>query len=190
MNTIINIIVSILKVLPAGLSVFFYDCIKPYSQKPFLLFRYCICKRLLGSLGQQVIIGPNVTIKHWKSIHIGTGVSIHDYSYMDGYGTIRIGNDVSIAHNCTLISSSHTWNNQSLPIRKNPVARQAITIEPNVWLGCDVRVMGGVTISKDVIVGAGSVVTKSLDTNGIFFGSPAAFYKPLYSRVNQEYHEA
>lgn len=146
----------------------------------FLGIRYCIVKNLCASAGQKVIIGSNVTIKNWRGITIGNNVSIHDGSYIDGYGGITIGNDVSIAHHCSLLSTSHTWADAGRPIRLNPVESRPLVIGNNVWIGCGVRILAGIEISDNVIIGAGSLVTKNLKQNGIYIGSPARFYKPVY----------
>lgn len=174
------VIYAFFRILPRFLVVFIYDFIKPYSQAVFTGIRYCICKRLCKSVGSKVIIGSNVTFKHWSEISIGNGVSIHDFSYVDGYGGILIGDDVSVAHNCTLISSHHTWQSREMPIRLNPVEKRSIKLGNNIWIGCDVRILGGTEIGNDVIIGAGTVVTKSVPDNGIYFGSPMRFYKKLF----------
>jgi acetyltransferase-like isoleucine patch superfamily enzyme len=182
----LRIALFVYSLFPRFLLVFFYDAIKPFSQKFFLGLRYCIIKNLFKTTGQRVIIGPNVTIKNWKGISVGNNVSIHDGSYIDGYGGITIGNNVSIAHQCSLLSTSHTWANAGMPIRNNPVENKPLVIGDNIWLGCAVRLMGGVTVANNVIVGAGSVVTKSLSSNGIYLGSPAKFYKEVYPAAANE----
>jgi acetyltransferase-like isoleucine patch superfamily enzyme len=48
-----------------------------------------------------------------------------------------------------------------------------IIIEENVWLGANVIVLKGVNIAKGAVVGAGSVVTKSIGENEIWAGIPA-----------------
>ncbi|RYZ94737.1 MAG: acyltransferase [Sphingobacteriaceae bacterium] len=179
-----KLVTAIFAILPKGLLVFLYDAVKPFSQKFFLGIRYCILKNLCSSVGDKVIIGSNVTFKNWAGISIGSNVSIHDGCYVEGYGGITIGKNVSIAHQCSLLSTSHTWNDRDTPIRLNPVEKQPLTIKNNVWIGCGVRILGGVTIGSDSIVGAGSIVTKTLPKNGIYKGSPAKFYKAVYPPVN------
>ena len=176
----VAVVYFLFRILPSFLIVFFYDLIKPFSQPAFTILRYCICKRLCGRVGRDVVIGSNVTIKHWKGIKLGNGVSIHDFSYIDGYGGVDIHDQVSIAHSCTVISAHHTWGDRSLPIRLNPIEKRSVVIEDNVWIGCDVRILGGSKIGRDTIIGAGSIVSKELQENGIYFGSPVKFYKNVY----------
>jgi len=54
-----------------------------------------------------------------------------------------------------------------------------IVIENNVWLGEGVRVLKGVTIGKNTVIGAGSVVTKSIPANVIAAGNPCRVLKEL-----------
>ena len=48
-----------------------------------------------------------------------------------------------------------------------------ITIGNNCWIGGNVTILPGVTIHDNVVVGAGSVVTKDLESGGIYVGNPA-----------------
>lgn len=182
---LISCVVAFLRLFPKGMIIFFYDLIKPFSQPFFTGIRYCIFKRLCKSVGKKVIIGSNVTVKHWQGIAIGDNVSIHDFSYIDAYGGIVIGNEVSIAHNCTLISSHHTWGIPEVAIRMNPIEKRAITLGSNIWLGCAVRILGGAVLEDNVIVGAGTIVSKKLEENGIYFGSPVRLHKRLYDTLEE-----
>ena len=55
----------------------------------------------------------------------------------------------------------------------------SVVLEDNVWLGEGVRVLKGVTIGENTVVGAGSVVTHSLPANVIAAGNPARVIKAL-----------
>ena len=54
-----------------------------------------------------------------------------------------------------------------------------IIIEENVWLGEGVKVLKGVTIGKNSVIGAGSVVTKSIQENVIAAGNPCKVLKQI-----------
>ena len=54
-----------------------------------------------------------------------------------------------------------------------------ITIEDNVWLASNVVVCGGVTIGHDTVIGAGSVVTKSIPSGVFAAGNPCRVIRPL-----------
>jgi acetyltransferase-like isoleucine patch superfamily enzyme len=140
--------------------------------------RYCLLKRLILRCGDNVFIGRSVEIKHWGKLSIGSHVSIHKQCYLDAAGGIHIDDDVSIAHQTSMISFEHTWDVASLPIRDNPVKCAEITIHSDVWIGCGCRILAGVEIGNRAIVAAGAVVTKSVLPHSIVGGVPA---KPLKS---------
>ena len=47
-----------------------------------------------------------------------------------------------------------------------------IVIGDNCWLGADVKVMPGVSIGNNVVIGAGSIVTKNIESNVLAMGNP------------------
>ena len=107
-----------------------------------------------------------------KNTIIGDNVSIHDMCYIDGYGGLEIGDNVSIAHSSTLITTNHTWNDTTIPIKYNEVSKGKIVIKDDVWIGCGVRVLSNVTIKQRSVVAAGSIVVKDLESGWLGAGVP------------------
>jgi acetyltransferase-like isoleucine patch superfamily enzyme len=54
-----------------------------------------------------------------------------------------------------------------------------VTIEGNCWIGASTLILPNLLIQKNIIVGAGSVVTKSLSRNSIYVGVPAMKIKDI-----------
>ena len=54
-----------------------------------------------------------------------------------------------------------------------------MVIEDNVWIGGGVSILGGVTIGRNSIIGAGSVVTRDIPANVIAVGNPCRVLRPL-----------
>ncbi len=52
-----------------------------------------------------------------------------------------------------------------------------VTIEEDAFIGCNVTICSAVTIGKGAIVGAGSVVTKSIPPYQVWAGTPARYIK-------------
>lgn len=147
-----------------------------------VMIRYILLKSISPSIGENVYIARWVVIKNPKDISIGNNVSIHEFSYIDAKGGVTIGNDVSIAHNCSLISFEHTWADADKPIKYNDLLLSPIVIERDVWLGCGVRVLSGVSIPSRNIIAAGSVVTnKNIGTQVgcLYAGVPAKKIKKI-----------
>jgi maltose O-acetyltransferase len=59
---------------------------------------------------------------------------------------------------------------------------EPVRIGARVWLGADVLVLRGVTIGDDVVVGAGSVVTRDLPPRVLAVGTPASPLREIASR--------
>ncbi|PSX18834.1 acyltransferase [Photobacterium kishitanii] len=112
-------------------------------------------------------------------ISVGNNISIHANCYLDGAGGIDIGDNVSIAHNSSILSFEHTANLLDLPIKYNPVIYNHTCICSDVWVGCGVRIIGGSYIHSRVIVAAGSVVRGILDEKSLYAGVPAKRVKSI-----------
>ena len=108
---------------------------------------------------------------------------MNDYVHITAAHSVEIGDNVLMASKIYISDCSHGSyvgnENDSDPMVSpvdRPLSMKAVTIEDNVWLGEFVSVLPGVTIGKGTIVGANSVVSKSLPPYVIAVGSPA---KPI-----------
>ena len=74
-------------------------------------------------------------------------------------------------------TAGHNFERADIPIRNQGHICKNIMIEDVVWLGANVVVLGGVTIGKGCVIGAGSVVTKNIEAYSIAVGVPAKVIK-------------
>jgi acetyltransferase-like isoleucine patch superfamily enzyme len=117
------------------------------------------------------------------TLKFGLGVQINDYVHITAMKSVFIGNNVLIASKVYISDCSHgsyagdenDSNPNTIPSAR-PLFAKPVVINDNVWLGEFVSVLPGVTIGKGTIVGANSVVSKSLPDYVIAVGSPA---KPI-----------
>jgi acetyltransferase-like isoleucine patch superfamily enzyme len=144
-----------------------------------MLLRYVLFHSLCDKCGDNVYIGRWCTLKNVGNIKFGDNISIHEYCYLDGEGGITIGDNVSIAHGSSVLSSNHSWNNLNIPIKYNKIEVLPVKIEDDVWIGCGVRILAGVTIHSRSIVAAGAVVTTDVPPNSIVAGVPAKVIKNI-----------
>ena len=86
---------------------------------------------------------------------------------------ITIGNNVRVGANVTIMDSDQHTDDPRAG-RDKPVK-----IEDNVWIGGGVTILKGVTIGKNSLIGAGSVVVKSIPENVIAAGNPCKVIRPL-----------
>lgn len=107
-------------------------------------------------------------------LNIGAGCSVGDYSILDLSDDITIGNEVALGPRCTLYTHDHDYRQPGItaPWKGNPITKP-IVIEDGAWIGSNVTILPGITIGRNALVAAGSVVTKNVAANAIVGGIPA-----------------
>jgi acetyltransferase-like isoleucine patch superfamily enzyme len=125
-------------------------------------------------IGDGVVVRAGGVIDTGQSgfIRIGSRSELGPYAQLRGGGGLEIGEDVLLASNVGIFSTSHSTK-QGLPILRQPVTSALTTIGPGCWLGANVVVLPGVTIGRDSIVGANSVVTTDIPPRAVAVGAPA-----------------
>ena len=106
-------------------------------------------------------------------ITLGDRCSVNSFCLLDGYGGLSIGDDVRIASNSVILSSSHRHDQVDVSIHSQGVERRPTVIENDVWIGAHVVVTGGVRIGAHSIIGAGAVVLKDIPPRSVAAGVPA-----------------
>lgn len=87
---------------------------------------------------------------------------------------ITIGNDVVITHRVQFLThdgGALLFRNEIPDLEKT----MPINVGNRVFIGTKSIIMGGVTIGDNVVIAAGSVVTKSIPANSVYGGNPAHF---------------
>jgi len=142
-----------------------------------IVIRYILLKSICEECGDNVSIHPNVYLFNVEKIRFGSNVSVHPMCYFDGDGEITIGNNVSIAHNTTILSSNHKYQDSLTPIKYQGMEYQKTIINNDVWIGAKVTILSGVVINSGCVIAAGAVVSKSFDENSIIAGVPGRIIK-------------
>jgi acetyltransferase-like isoleucine patch superfamily enzyme len=119
-------------------------------------------------IGTKSIIAPKVKIiSPWK-ISIGDNSVVNSSVFLDGRGGLRIGNNVDIAWYSKLITLKHDYNDPEYR-----TIGQGILIRDNCCIAVSATILPGVEIAAGCVVGALSLVNKSLtDEYTIYAGSP------------------
>jgi acetyltransferase-like isoleucine patch superfamily enzyme len=131
-------------------------------------------------IGNGVFIGRN-TILYCKNgdIELDDNVNIGFNSQIFSASSVKLGKNVLIAAYCYLIGGGHDFTQTDIPVLNQGRSSKGILIKDNVWLGAGVKVLDGVVIERDSIVGTGAVVIKDVPPFMIVAGVPA---KPIKSR--------
>jgi maltose O-acetyltransferase len=141
---------------------------------------------MFGSVGAGVVVRPPVIIDVGFNIEIGEGTFINlNTTLLDTY-PIRIGRDVLIAPNCAFYPVGHPVRAADRVARDGagkPIGKYTsgapIVIEDEVWIGGNVIVTQGVTVGARSMIGAGSVVTKSIPPDVFAAGNPCRVIRQL-----------
>jgi maltose O-acetyltransferase len=136
-----------------------------------------ILEELLGGFGAGSEIRPPFYCDYGYQIRVGARVFANFGLMALDVASITIGDDVQIGPNVQLLTPTHPVE-ADLRLAKWEAARP-ITIGANVWLGGGVIVLAGVDIGDNTVVGAGSVVSRSLPANVVAMGSPARVTRSL-----------
>ena len=142
-----------------------------------LALRYALLQSIAKHCGDNVSIYPGVYLLHPQGLSLGNNVSIHPMCYLDATGGITVGNDVSVAHGCSVLSTTHTYQDPDLPIKDQPLEAHETVLQDNVWLGAKVTVLCGTTVGSGSVVGANAVVTHDVPIHTIAAGVPAKVIK-------------
>ena len=135
--------------------------------------------RLFQNTGGKTGIAIRYILVKTLAKSCGNNVSVHPFCYLEGSGGIDIGNDVSLAHNTSILSVNHTWEKYEIPIKYNLIEHMPVKICDDVWVGCGCRLMAGITINSRSIIAAGAVVTRDVESNTIVGGVPAKKIKNI-----------
>lgn len=108
---------------------------------------------------------------------MGDLVGINQGSTIYAAESIRMGNNILIGDRVTIYDTNfHSMEEDSEIVRP-------VKIDDNVWIGIRTIILPGVTIGKNSVVGAGSVVTKSIPDNHFAAGNPAKIIKKIENSV-------
>ncbi len=126
------------------------------------------------------------------TLFFGENFQMNDYVHITAIEKVQIGDNVLLASKIYISDCSHGSyagdENDSHPDthpNTRPLFSNPVVIEDNVWLGEFVSVLPGVTIGKGTVVGANSVVSKSLPPYVIAVGIPAKPIKKFNFETNK-----
>lgn len=129
-------------------------------------------KKLFKNFGKDAYIEPPFRCDY------GSNISMGDRSYMNfdaivlDVCEVTIGEDCLFGPGCRIITASHPLDYRA---RKNfgKEFGKPIKIGNDCFIGANVTILPGITIGDRVVIGAGSVVTKNIESDSIAVGNPA-----------------
>ncbi|RUO78398.1 acyltransferase [Pseudidiomarina taiwanensis] len=151
----------------------------------FFIKQYKLSK--FQKVGANVWIGQGCHFTE-DTIFIGDNVSIgRNCCFQSKHGRILIGNDVMFGPRVHIHGGNHQYKVIGIKLRDYRKDKNhddgVVNIDSDTWIGAGSIILANVSIGKGAIVGAGSVVTKSVPPYAIVAGNPA---KVIKFRFNQE----
>ncbi len=146
-----------------------------------------ILKELLGSMGEGVWIEPPLRVAYGNRTHMGNYVYANFNLTLVDDIEIYIGDNVMFAPNVTISTTGHPVHPELRP--NGDQFSFPVTIEDYVWVGSNVVILPGVTIGKNSVIGAGSVVTKDIPANVVAVGNPCRVLRPITDRDKEYYYK-
>jgi acetyltransferase-like isoleucine patch superfamily enzyme len=120
-------------------------------------------------IDDDAFIGPFVEVQ--KNVVIGRRTKIQSHSFV--CELVSIGDDCFIGHGVVFINDLFRKGG---PARGDKTLWLSTSVGNRVSIGSNATILP-VEICDDVVVGAGSVVTRNITRPGIYFGSPARFIR-------------
>ena len=128
--------------------------------------------RILAFKGENIWIEPNFFCDYGYNIFIGDNFYANHNLVILDCAEVSFGNNVFIGPNCGFYTAGHPVD---APTRNSGLEyAKPIKVGNDVWIGGNVCVMPGVTIGDNVVIGAGSVVTKDIPSGVVAVGNPCA----------------
>lgn len=165
--------------MPMGLQTkskelcFEYNQTKPSETKK----RQKIIKELFAESSDTTFIEPSFRCDYGFNIHANGRVIINYNCSILDTSPVYLGDGTFIAPGVCLACAGHPLVPDQ---RASGMETSApIHIEDNVWLGANVTVLGGVTIGKNSVIGAGSVVNKDIPSGVVAVGAPCKVLRKI-----------
>lgn len=153
--------------------------------KRFLSFLYnymekCAIEDKEKEYRKKFNIHPTARLGYLPHIVFKGNITIGSNSYFNSgkistgkISSVKIGKWCAIGYNVNIHAITHNADYSTGPEEQRPAKEADIIIGDNVWIGSNSFILPGVTIGNNSVVGANSVVTKSIPDNAIFGGIPA-----------------
>ena len=139
--------------------------------------RNYLLNKIIGKTGDIYLIEQPCMCDYGYNIEIGENFGAnHNLLILDS-AKVVFGDNVMVGPNCSFITTKHPENPN---IREKGLQwAEPIIVKNNAWICANVTVLAGVTIGENSIIGAGSVVTRSIPPNTFAAGIPCKVIKEL-----------
>lgn len=137
-----------------------------------------LIRELFGEAGENVSVMQNFRCAFGFNIHVGKDFfSNYNCTILDE-NEVRIGDNCMMAPEAMICTAFHTVDPKGRRDHKGMAS--PVHIGDNVWIGAKALILPGVSVGNNVVIGAGSVVTKDVPDDVVVAGNPAVIIKSVY----------
>lgn len=152
------------------------------NQTTDLVLKRELVKETFGQVKNQVHIEANLRFDYGYNISVGKNFYANYDCVLLDICPITIGDNCMLAPNVKLYTASHPIEAAK---RNSGLENGApISLGDNVWIGGNATLLPGVTLGDNVVVGAGSVVTRSFPADVVIAGNPARVIRSIETGAN------
>lgn len=152
---------------------FDFNSIKPSLEAE----RRNVIRELLGKTPESFLIQSPFWCDYGYNIEIGKNFYANHGCVILDAAKVVFGDNVFVGPDCGFYTAGHPIEAE---IRNKGLEyAYPINVGNDVWFGGGVRVMPGVTIGSNVVIGAGSVVTKDIPDNVVAAGNPCRVLRSI-----------
>lgn len=132
------------------------------------------------NIGSGVFLGRNSILSCKNGdIVLGENVNIGFNSEIFSGSLVSLERDVLVAAYCYFIGGDHQSTDLKEAVNTQGASSKGIRVGEKSWFGANVKILDGVDIGSNAIIGAGAVVTKNIPAYAVAVGIPA---KPVADR--------
>lgn len=149
--------------------------------------RYIILKNRFGKVGKNVLLDPPIIIDNPANVFLDDNTHISSGSHISALNAKFImGRYSDAANNLSVRTGNHMmvvgrYYRTITDAEKLPGYDRDVVVKEDVWIGCNVTLLSGVTIGRGAIIAAGAVVSKDIPPYAIAGGVPAKVLKFKWS---------
>jgi putative colanic acid biosynthesis acetyltransferase WcaF len=124
--------------------------------------------RLFGArVGRGVVLKPRVNIHFPWKLTVGDFTWIGEEVFILNFEPVSIGAHCCLSQRAFLCGGNHDYRRPEMPYRNGP-----ITVGDGAWVGAQAFIAPDVTIGREAVIAAGSVVSRSLPPGMVCAGNP------------------
>ena len=146
-----------------------------------------LLNKLFKRIGKNCWIEPDFRCEFGKNITLEDNIYINFGCIILDCAEVRIDSNTLIGPNVGIYAVNHSIDPKE---RINGGCfGKPVHIGKNVWIGGDAKILAGVTIGDNSIIGTGSIVTKDIPSNVIAVGNPCKVIREISEKDKTDYLE-